>query len=345
MEETGQRIEIFAPCEAALALTKRMLFQPFDLAKWCLIGFAAFLAKLGEGGGFKFPTNWGHEDWHKVRSATSAATGGWTGLPGWAIPLLIVVVLIIAILTLVLIWIRSRGEFVFTDCVVHNRGAIVEPWKDFRREGDSLFCCRVLVGLAFVSALALAGTPIWLPWALRGTFPEGATVIVGMLLLASVMVIGGLGWAIASYFMVPIMYRRRCRAWAALRESVGLIVSEPWSVILFFLFSLVLALAVMMIACLLTCMTCCLAAIPYVGTVILLPIFVLRQAYLLLFVRQFGAEYDVWAGLGAGRAAGAGSRAVDAASLGPVTRPKASGDRSLGSGCFRGGRRAGVDLR
>ena len=52
-----------------------------------------------------------------------------------------------------------------------------------------------------------------------------------------------------------------------------------------------------MIACLLTCVTCCLAAIPYVGTVILLPLFVFRQAYLLLFVRQFGPEYDVWAGL------------------------------------------------
>lgn len=297
MEKTARRIEIFAPFEAALELTKRILFQPFDLAKWCLIAFAAFLAKLGEGGGFNFPTRWGNDDWHKVRSATSEATGGLSALPGWVIPLLIVVVLFIAVLALAVMWIRARGEFIFTDCVVHNRGAIVEPWKDFRREGDSLFFCRLLVGLIFVTGLALAGAPIWLPWALRGTLPEGATVIVGLLLLASVMLTGGLGWAMASYFMVPIMYRRRCRAWTALRESVGLIVSEPWPVILFFLFSVVLALAVIIMACLLVCATCCLAAIPYIGTVILLPIFVFQQAYLLLFVRQFGPEYDVWAGL------------------------------------------------
>lgn len=294
MEEAARRIEIFAPFEAALELTKRILFQPFDLAKWCVIGFAAFLATLGEGNGFNFRTGRGGEDWEKFRSE---AAGAWSALPGWVIPLLIFVVLLVLVLGVVLMWIRSRGEFIFTDCVVHNRGAIVEPWKDFRLEGDSLFILRLLVGLAFAAALAVAGAPIWLPWALSGTFPAGATLIVGIVLLASLMLIGGLGWAIASYFMVPIMYRRRCRAWAALRESVGLVVAEPGPVILFFLFSLVLAVAVLMIACLLTCVTCCLAAIPYVGTVIMLPLFVFRRAYLLLFVRQFGPEYDVWTSL------------------------------------------------
>jgi len=36
--------------------------------------------------------------------------------------------------------------------------------------------------------------------------------------------------------------------------------------------------------------------IPYVGTVILLPIPVTLGAFSLLFMRQFGSEYDVWAG-------------------------------------------------
>ncbi|PYL49257.1 MAG: hypothetical protein DMF32_07090, partial [Verrucomicrobia bacterium] len=37
-------------------------------------------------------------------------------------------------------------------------------------------------------------------------------------------------------------------------------------------------------------------AIPYVGSVILLPIRVALGAFSLLFMRQFGSEYDVWAG-------------------------------------------------
>jgi hypothetical protein len=37
-------------------------------------------------------------------------------------------------------------------------------------------------------------------------------------------------------------------------------------------------------------------AIPYIGTVILLPVFVLLRSFSLLFLRQFGSDYDVWAG-------------------------------------------------
>jgi hypothetical protein len=37
------KIEIFEPFGAAFELMKRILFQPFDFAKWLVIGFAAFL--------------------------------------------------------------------------------------------------------------------------------------------------------------------------------------------------------------------------------------------------------------------------------------------------------------
>ena len=36
-------------------LMKRILFQPFDLKKWLVIGFAAWLANLGGVGGFQLP--------------------------------------------------------------------------------------------------------------------------------------------------------------------------------------------------------------------------------------------------------------------------------------------------
>ena len=42
MEESPRRIEIFAPFEAALNLTKLILFQPFDLRKWCVMGSRPF---------------------------------------------------------------------------------------------------------------------------------------------------------------------------------------------------------------------------------------------------------------------------------------------------------------
>jgi len=50
-----------------------------------------------------------------------------------------------------------------------------------------------------------------------------------------------------------------------------------------------------MIAGIATCATCCIAALPYVGTVILLPVYVCLRAFGLRFIRQFGPDYDVWA--------------------------------------------------
>jgi hypothetical protein len=51
-----------------------------------------------------------------------------------------------------------------------------------------------------------------------------------------------------------------------------------------------------MISCVAACLTCCIAAIPYIGTVILLPLHVTLYGFTLLFLRQFGLEYDAWAG-------------------------------------------------
>src|SRR3982751_2987078 len=67
--------------------------------------------------------------------------------------------------------------------------------------------------------------------------------------------------------------------------------------VLFCLFGFCLVLGMMMIGGIATCLTCCLAALPYVGTVILLPVFVCLRAFGLLFIRQFGPDYDVWAAM------------------------------------------------
>ena len=59
---------------------------------------------------------------------------------------------------------------------------------------------------------------------------------------------------------------------AALRDVLGLIFNHPAPLILYFLFFIVLAIAAIVTGFAAACLTCCIAAIPYVGTVILLPI-------------------------------------------------------------------------
>ena len=49
-----REIGVTEPIDPALELVKRMLFRPFDLSKWIIIGFCAWLAGLGESGGGGF---------------------------------------------------------------------------------------------------------------------------------------------------------------------------------------------------------------------------------------------------------------------------------------------------
>src|SRR6476659_2465361 len=98
MEEAGRKIEIFKPFGEAFELTKKILFQPFDIGKWFVIGFAAFLANLSAGTNFNLnPRGFKDADWHTSWSSHSFSQnvmGGESAWPFWVIPLIAVLVLL-----------------------------------------------------------------------------------------------------------------------------------------------------------------------------------------------------------------------------------------------------------
>jgi hypothetical protein len=216
-------------------------------------------------------------------------------------PVLIAGICILVCLVLLLIvlcaWLRARGRFILVDCIVRNRAAIVEPWKEFRSEGNSFFLFSLLVVLALIATILITGFVLIVPFIPgRDQAQSGVAFWIGLSLTAFVSVCLIFVWELASQLMVPIMYRQRCRARLALARAVDLVTSYPGPILLYVLFFMLLAVAMLMISCAVTCATCCIAAIPYVGTVILLPIPVTFGAFSLLFLRQFGPDYDVWAG-------------------------------------------------
>lgn len=292
MDETSRRIEIFAPFSAALDLTKLILFQPFDITKWLVLAFAAFLANLG-GGGVNVSSKMPNMNWNFRSSSRDVFEAG-SGVPGWVWPLIAIGVVLAIAIVLALMWLSARGKFIFADCVVRNRAAIVEPWKEFKREGNSYFLFMLLIGACVLLLLAIVSSVLWLPLLLNGDVPGGVVFVVGVSLLVIVGIILALALSLIANFMIPVMYRQRCSARQAFSTTLKLIAAYPGAVVLYLLFSVVLWMAVIAISCVLTCVTCCIVAIPYVGTVILLPVYVFFMSYLLLFVRQFGPEYDAW---------------------------------------------------
>src|SRR6266853_796611 len=220
MNGTERNIEIFKPFGEAFELMKRILFQPFDVKKWFVIGFAAWLANLG-GGGFYYQYN-RREDVQKLNEAISQ-------IPH---PILVIGVCVLISLVLVLIvlfaWLRARGGFMFIDCIVKNRGAVAEPWREFRKEGNSYFLFSLVVGICFLILAVLLSLPLII-LAIKGHYylylhRDRLDLYVISLIAAwiFVMLLLVFVWALIANFMTALMYRRRCRACEAFRTVTRL---------------------------------------------------------------------------------------------------------------------------
>ena len=187
MNGSESRIEIFKPFGEAFELMKKILFQPFDLRKWLVIGFAAFLASLS--GGFASSFNplsrWStHED-NKAIAESFHNVWSEGQIEWWVIALIAAGALIILAVVLVLAWIGARGRFILTDCIVRNRAAIVLPWKEFRVEANSFFIFSVLGFLTLITFAIVGILGLALPLILRGhgARPGTALLIAFCLLL------------------------------------------------------------------------------------------------------------------------------------------------------------------
>src|SRR5205085_2839847 len=145
---------IIKPLLDGFDVMKAVLFRPFDLRKWLAIGFAAFLTGHFGGGGSGFNFN----PW---RSAEKRHVERPFHIPGWEhwrpwLPLIVLLVFTFMLaLVVFFMWLSARGTFVFTDCIVRNRGAVGAPWREYRQEGNSLFGFRLAISAASVVAVML----------------------------------------------------------------------------------------------------------------------------------------------------------------------------------------------
>src|SRR5438552_1428249 len=151
MNGVRPRIEIFRPFGEAFDLTNKILFQPFDLKKWLVIGFAAFLSGHLAGVGFNFPSPFGNFQSH--RTTPEVISPHFEQWKPWLVVAVVVLALFVFALVIALTRFKARGNFIFTDCVVRNRAAIVEPWREYRKEGNSYFLFQLAVMFAVLLSL------------------------------------------------------------------------------------------------------------------------------------------------------------------------------------------------
>jgi hypothetical protein len=209
----------------------------------------------------------------------------------------VAIVILSCLLGLLFTWLSSRGKFMFIDGIVRNRGAVVGPWSDYRREGNSLFwfrlvfafCCLLIFGL-IAGGCSLIAMPSIQAKEFGASAARALTIGIPLMILFSIA-----AWLVSlclTNFVVPIMYLRKVRVMAAWSEFRHQILAGRFGTFALYVpFQIVMWIAIVVLIVLATCLTCFLTIVPYLGTVILLPLFVFAHSYHLGFLEQFGTEW------------------------------------------------------
>ncbi len=291
-----------------------ILFRPFDLGKWCVIGFSAFLAGLVSGGNGglnlnNIPSRNGFSP-QQQQQQLHAQFGHFTSALG-ALQLgtiiliaCLVFVFVIALSTL-LAWLGARGEFLFLDNIVRNRGAIAEPWRYYARPANHVFVFHLICLAVSFGVLVLLGLPAVLlvvsaffrqitAFPLLPAFPA----MIGLISLGLIYLVVAIAFTLFLFLFrewgVALMFRHPITVREALMQTWVLVRSRPGSVTVFILLRIALAIGLIVVALLSCCVFCCLSLLPYIGSVILLPALIFIRCFSLECLAQFGPAYDVF---------------------------------------------------
>lgn len=309
MNSEERYISVIDPLTPAVERVKTILFRPFDLGRWFVIGFCAWLAYLGHaGGGGGGPGGGGPSRGHggapEFRQVFYEAKEFVLMNLTWIIPLAVFILLFAIALWLLVTWLSSRGRFMFLHCVAGNKAEVKIPWRQFARHGNSLFAFRIVLALIAFAATLLP--VVFIVLLVAGMVSAGApaagpilgAIFLGLTVIAIAIVIAVIKLFTAD-FVVPIMFLGATSCTAAWREFLSLLSTNKGRFALYVLAKIVIALVVGFIIMIAICATCCCAgcimAIPYIGTVLMLPILIFKRSYSLYYIRQYDPRFDVFA--------------------------------------------------
>lgn len=292
------------PLSKAWHRMKVALFQPFDLGKWLVVGFTAFLAgMLDSTPGSKFDFNKSDFDIDELQDIPRYLKDLYQEYVEWAPYIVMGIVLLLGIIVVV-IWLSSRGKFMFLDNVVHNRAEVVRPWHEYQQEGDSLFRWRLVFSVIILGLIALFALQIY--YLMVDFYHHESSLTRPLLSIGGLILLGLISLIVCGYislfldnFIVPIMYRHRMTTSQAWNTFLPVLRQNLIPFILYGLLILALIIGLVIGIIIVGFMTCCVGFIffvlPYINTVVLLPVIYTFRVFSLEFFAQFGAEFDVLA--------------------------------------------------
>jgi hypothetical protein len=299
-------IDFMEPLSQAWQRMTKALFKPFDVGKWFVVGFTAFLSGLldyGGGGGNGTTGIFDENDYDDERffDLPDRIMRWIEDNPEW-VALIIVGIILFFALFIVLTWLSSRGKFMFLDNVLHDQALIVKPWQEYKNLGNSLFLWRLTYGfiilVLFLSFFFYAFSAIYDMY-IYDEIAENIMTLIGMGLLLLVLIL------ITSYislflsdFVVPIMYKQTIKCMPAWSVFMSLLSQHAGYFLLYGILIFVLSILVVITVIILGLFTCCIGFIllilPYISSVVTLPISYTYRAFSVQFLEQFGTEFSLF---------------------------------------------------
>jgi hypothetical protein len=320
-------MNLIDPLSVAWQAVSKQLFQNFRLGKWFALGLSAWLANIliGNTGNCSFPFNILNVflDVNSKSHSSSGLIPQWpqflasASVPGQATTpdlsqvlggssaflgvfgVIIIVALVVGLaLGLTMLWVGCRGQFMLLDNVLHNRDEVIRPWKEFRKHGNSLFLPFLLLGggniiLVFaviIGVVAFAEVP-----GLGSSVEAWVWVVLGLVCLLSVTLV-----VLTAVLLMLVrevgsvwMYRNGGTAWDAMRRIAALAAERPADVFLYVVARIALGIVFWFALVIVGVATCCFGFLPYLNSVVTLPVSVFRVVYNVELVAQFGPEFDV----------------------------------------------------
>ncbi|KAA3618285.1 MAG: hypothetical protein D8M58_20495 [Calditrichaeota bacterium] len=298
------QISYIAPLSKAWNRMIKILFKPFYINKWFALGFTAFLAGL---------LDWADksssfEDERDVFDAEEffslpemfdrwyVENAEWFALTIFIIALIVVVVIFLT-------WLSSRGKFMFLDNVVHNRYLVKKPWADFKKLGNSLFTWRLGYGIILV--VLFSGYLSYSYYHVREMYELYASdreliieaIKIGVFFVILLIATGYISLFLDD-FIVPIMYKNDCQVWIAWTRFMPLFTQNFFYFIIYGLFLFLLISIIVVMVIIGGLLTCCvgflLIILPYISSIVLLPVSVTLRGLSIDFLEQFGEKYKIF---------------------------------------------------
>ena len=177
-----RKITVVDPIGFALNHMVTVLFKPFKARTWFGIGFMAFLTTnilavvlqiFIQAAGNSWPWAVRYFDEERTHAILDWYANNLTFF--WAVT--IGALLLLAVIMLIISWIRSRGIMMFFHGTATGRGSVPEAWRESKVAGNSLFRWQVLFMILLLGGFLL-GCLISLVFAVLAARPRVQSTVV-----------------------------------------------------------------------------------------------------------------------------------------------------------------------